>query len=61
MKRIEAKSRSKGKELEEDPVVAEPAPGKVVDIVELLRQSVAARPHKGKTADRASGPQKAAK
>ena len=59
LKRIETKSRSKGKELPDDAVVAETAPGKVVDIVELLRQSVAAQPKKGK--EKTGAPQKAAK
>ena len=61
LKRIEAKSRSEGKELDDDEVAAEPMTGKVVDIVELLRQSVAVRPQKGKKADSAEGPHKAVK
>ena len=44
MKRIEAKARKKGKDLdEEEPDTEAPATGKVVDIMDLLKKSVEAQ------------------
>lgn len=47
MKRIEAKSRSKGKVLDDEEVEEEtPTAGKVVNIMDLLKKSVEAQPQK---------------
>jgi non-homologous end joining protein Ku len=61
LKRIEAKSRSKGKDLaDEEPGMAAHEPGKVVDIMELLQRSVAAQPkNKSQPEAKQNDPQKA--
>lgn len=47
MKRIEAKSRGKGKDLDDEEIKEEtPTAGKVVDIMDLLKKSVEAQPQK---------------